>query len=58
MKVRFYTQMDEEQARRLLLDPVPDFQAAVTKAIEEMGPGGRVGVMPHGSATIPYVVEK
>jgi len=58
MKVRFYTQMDEEQAKMLLLDPVPDFQAAVTSAIEEIGPGGRVGVMPHGSATIPYVVEK
>jgi nickel-dependent lactate racemase len=57
MKVRFYTQMEDEQARKLLLDPVQDFQAAVTKAIEEMGPGGRVGVMPHGSATIPYVVE-
>lgn len=58
MKVRFYTQMDDVQARMLLLDPVQDFQAAVNSAIEELGPGGRVGVMPYGSATIPYVVEK
>jgi nickel-dependent lactate racemase len=58
LKVRFYTQMKDEQARKLLLDPVQDFQAAVRTAIEEMGPGGRIGVMPHGSGTIPYVVEK
>ncbi len=58
MKVRFYTQMDEKQARKLLLDPVQDFQVAVTTAIKEMGVGGRIGVMPHGTATIPYVVEK
>ena len=57
MKVRFFTNMDEKQARLLLLNPVQDFQAAVEAAIEELAPAGRIGVIPHAAATIPYLVD-
>ncbi|MCX6550591.1 MAG: nickel-dependent lactate racemase [Acidobacteria bacterium] len=40
---------------RLLLDPIPDVQAAIARAIAELQPGSRIGVMPRANATIPVL---
>jgi len=47
--------MPDELARRLLLDPADDVQAAVDVAVGLLGPGDRVAVLPHASSTIPYL---
>jgi hypothetical protein len=47
--------MDERLSRRLLLNPVQDLQTAVDRALSDLPPGQRVGVLPHASSTIPCV---
>jgi nickel-dependent lactate racemase len=44
--------MPDELARRLLLDPAPDLQSALDAAVV---PGCRVAVLPHASTTIASV---
>ena len=44
--------MTDELARRLLLDPAPGLQAALDAAV---APGDRIAVLPHASTTIAYV---
>lgn len=51
------TEMDEAFARRLLLNPVRDLQTAVDLAVADLQPGERLGVMPHASSTIPYLLK-
>jgi len=50
-----FTQMDHDLARSLLLNPIPDLQAALDKILESLQPGERVGILPHAVSTIPYV---
>lgn len=52
----FYTDMDHDLARALLLNPVPTFQAAIELALERLKPGDTIGVLPHAASTIPYLV--
>jgi nickel-dependent lactate racemase len=47
--------MSHELARRLLLDSPHDFQAAVDTALQDLAPGDRIAVLPHGASTIPYL---
>ena len=54
MNVRFYSEMDETLAHDLLLNPVQDFQAVVNHGLKNLGPGERVGWMPHAVSTIPF----
>jgi nickel-dependent lactate racemase len=58
-KVRFmfFSELDINLARALLLNPVRDLQAALDSALAELQPGNRIGVLPHASSTIPYVEE-
>jgi hypothetical protein len=53
----FYSEMDMNLARALLLNPVRDLQSALDLALANMQPGERVGVMPHASSTIPHLME-
>ena len=53
--VRLYSAMAPAFVARLLLDPVPDVQAATARAIAELRPGSRIGVMPRANATIPVL---
>ncbi|MFZ5818918.1 MAG: nickel-dependent lactate racemase [Chloroflexota bacterium] len=50
-----YTQMDHDLARALLLNPVPDLQAAIDGALENLQSGEPVGLLLHAVSTIPYV---
>jgi nickel-dependent lactate racemase len=54
----FYTEMNHDLARALLLNPIPDLQAAIDQALERLQPGEPVGFLPHAVSTIPYVQEK
>ncbi len=49
------TEMNESFARYLLLNPVPNLQAAVDLALKDLEPGERIAVLPHASSTIPYL---
>lgn len=47
--------MSNDLAHRLLLDPAVDFQEAVDRALEDLGPQERIAVLPHAATTIPYI---
>jgi len=53
--VRWHSELPPALAARLLLDPVPDVQAAIARAIAELRPGSRIGLMPRANATIPVL---
>jgi lactate racemase len=51
----FVSEMEEARARALLLPPVGSLQQAIDFALARLPRGGRVGVLPHASSTIPYL---
>jgi len=51
----FYTNMDHDLARALLLNPITNLQAAIDQSLERLAPGEPVGILPHAVSTIPYV---
>ena len=53
----FYSDMDEELARALLLNPVRNLQNAVDTALVDFQPGNHIGVMPHAASVIPYLTS-
>lgn len=53
----FYTEMNHDLARALLLNPIPDLQAAIDQALARLAPGEPVGFLPHAVSTIPYVAS-
>ena len=54
----FYSEMETDLAKKLLLNPVLDLQAALDAALADLQPGERVGFLPHASTTIPYIEEQ
>jgi len=56
-KVRFmfYSEMDIDFSKALLLNPVTDLQAALDTALADLRPNEHIGFIPHASSTIPYV---
>jgi nickel-dependent lactate racemase len=57
IRLQFYSEMNTDFSKALLLNPIKDLQGAVTLAITELEPGERVGFLLHASSTIPYVVN-
>ncbi len=55
VRMLFCSEMDEQLARRLLLNPIKDLQTAVDLTLRDLQPGERIGVLPHASSTIPYL---
>jgi len=53
-RLMIYSDLDENMAKRLLLNSVSDVQSAVNAALKELQPGDCIGVLPHASSTIPY----
>jgi len=51
----FYSEMDLDFSKSLLLNPISDLQAALDNALAGLEPGEHVGFLPHASSTIPYV---
>ena len=56
IRLMLCSDLDENLARALLLNPVKDFQTAVDTALADFQPGERVGVLPHAASTIPYQI--
>ena len=46
----------EETGRSMGLYPYPSAAEAVAAALQKMGPGATVAVMPHGGATVPQIM--
>ncbi len=57
IRLQFYSEMNTDFSKALLLNPIKDLQQAVTLAITELEPGERVGFLPHASSTIPYIAN-
>ncbi len=59
-KVRFmfYSEMNSNLAKAMLLSPVPDLQASLDASLADLQPGEHVGFLPHASSTIPYIEER
>jgi len=57
VRLQFYSEMNTDFSKNLLLNPIRDLQGAVTLAIAELEPGERVGFLPHASSTIPYIMN-
>ncbi len=58
VRLLFCTNMDQDLARAMLLNPVRDLQTAVNLALADLPPGERIGILPHASSTIPYIVRE
>lgn len=54
-RVLLHSAMPPRFVERLLLTPIPDFQQAVTDAVEALPRGSRIGIMPRANATIPVI---
>ncbi|GAB4504243.1 MAG: nickel-dependent lactate racemase [Anaerolineales bacterium] len=57
VRLLFYSDMDVEFSRSLLLNPVTDLQAALDMALSDLPAGEHVGFLPHAASTIPYIEE-
>jgi len=54
-RLKLYSKMKPNLARKLLLEPVEDLQTAVDSALVDLGQGELVAVLPHAASTIPYL---
>ena len=57
LRLMFCSGMDETFASALLLNPIGNFQTAVDLALADLQPGDHVGILPHASSTIPYILD-
>ena len=55
-RLMFCSELEEELAKRLLLNPVKDLQRAVNTALDDLQMGNRVGVLPYAASTNPYLL--
>lgn len=53
VNVMFLSNMDDDFVRGLLLEPIPDLETGIARALETMPPGGRIAALPVANATIP-----
>ena len=55
VQLLFYSEMNTDLSKALLLNPITNLQLAVDEELAELQPGERVGFLPHASSIIPYV---
>ena len=56
-KVWLYSAMEADAVRGAMLHPAPSVEAALDEARSMAGPGARIGVLPEGPMTIPYLAS-
>lgn len=49
------SELDDEFVRTLLLEPQPDLQTAIDRALEQLPTSARIGVMPAANSTMPVL---
>ncbi|MBL7162571.1 MAG: nickel-dependent lactate racemase [Anaerolineales bacterium] len=52
--LKLFSELEENLARALLLNPVKDLQSAVDNALVELQSDERISFLPHAASTIPY----
>ena len=57
IRLQFYSEINADFSKALLLNPITDIQAALDAALTELKPGEHIGFLPHASSTIPYVMN-
>ncbi|MCY3832634.1 MAG: nickel-dependent lactate racemase [Chloroflexi bacterium] len=57
IRTTLVSELDDDFARALLLQPQPDLQTAIDAALETLPNDARIGVMPAANATIPILVS-
>jgi nickel-dependent lactate racemase len=57
VRVVLVSEMPAEQVRRLLLTPAASLDAALTRALADLPPGARIGILPAATATAPVVTS-
>ncbi|MBN2549172.1 MAG: nickel-dependent lactate racemase [Anaerolineales bacterium] len=55
VRLQFFSDMDMDFARALLLNPINNLQSAIDQAVQALTRTGRVGILPRASSTIPQV---
>jgi nickel-dependent lactate racemase len=55
MSVLLVSELSPDLVRRLLLEPCSTIGEALAIALADLPPGGRVGIMPRASSTIPFI---
>jgi nickel-dependent lactate racemase len=55
-EVWLYSAMDPLSVERAMLHPTPSVEEGLASALAKMGPNARVGILPEGPMTIPYVM--
>lgn len=56
-RVLVYSTIPDDVIRAAHLRPCHDISAEVASALRNLGPGGRVAVLPQGPLTIPYLIN-
>lgn len=57
VQLLFYSEINTDFSKTLLLEPITDLQQVIDSLIKELDPGERIGYLPHASSTIPYVMD-
>ena len=55
IRLLLISEMKDDLAKTLLLNPVHDLQTALNIAVADLTPGQRIAVLPHATSTIPYL---
>ena len=57
VRVLLRSDMQPDFVRQLLLEPIPDLQAALDSLLADLPEEARIGIMPHANQTIPILEE-
>lgn len=58
VRFRFYSDMNVNFSRSLLLNPITNLQAVLDMALADLPAGEHIGFLPHAASTIPYLEEE
>lgn len=54
-RIFLVSEMEPDFVKSIFMEPFPDIQSAINKAIEELGEDSKVLLMPYGGSTLPIV---
>lgn len=55
VELRFFSDMEMDLTRALLLNPISNLQSAIDQAVQALPAAGRIGILPRASSTIPQI---
>ena len=54
----FCSEVAQDLARSLLLNPCTDLQGAVDEAVTDLSPDDKIAVMPHAATVVPALINE